>query len=95
MEDKIQAIREAYFDCVVGLKSTMKNHLSNIFSDKQEWIDLLFDTKNGKSLYNLRSEIAHGRVNSLSLEESKMIQKKLWDVQKIAFNYIVTVLKQT
>jgi len=95
LEDKIQAIKEAYFDCVVGLKSTLKNHLSNIFSDKQEWIDLLFETKNGKSLYDLRSEIAHGRLNSLSPEDNKMIQKKIWDVQKIAFNYIITVIKQT
>ena len=94
-EDKIQGVREAYFDCVVGVKSTLKNHLSNIFSSKLEWIDLLFNKKDGKSLYDLRSEIAHGRLNSLSFEERKIIQERLSDVQKIASTYIRTILNET
>jgi len=33
--DKIKAIREAYNDCVGGIKKTVKNHLENVLSDKR------------------------------------------------------------
>jgi len=92
--NKIESITKAFHDCIErSITKTMKEHLSNVFSDKPEWIELLFKDKSGKkSLYSLRSSIAHGSLNSLSPEESKLIQENIWNIQKIAFNYIAKIL---
>jgi hypothetical protein len=88
-----KAVEAAYFDCIVGIKKRLESHLLNVFRDETEPIELLFKLKvDGKTLYGLRNEIAHGRMDALSEVQREAVIMRAWDVERIAREYILKVL---
>lgn len=94
-ENKTRAITNAYFDCVVGLTRILKNHISHLFEQNSEPYKLLFEEKiDGKSLYDLRHEIAHGSADVLSEVQREQIRKRVSRAESLAREYIITVLEK-
>lgn len=92
--DPEKAAQAAYFDCIVGIRQRLESHLMNVFRDETEPIELLFKLKvDGKTLYELRNEIAHGRMDALSEAQCEVIFARAWDVERIAREYILKVLE--
>lgn len=92
--DPEKAAHTAYFDCIVGIKQRIQAHLVNIFCGDKEPVDLLFNLKvDGKTLYELRNEIAHGRTDALSEAQREAIFGRAWDVERTARKYILKVLE--
>ncbi len=88
------AIKTAYFDCVVGIKQRLKKHLEVVFVDNMEVVNLLFGTEvEGKTLYDLRNDIAHGRFDALSEAQREKIYTRAWDIESTARKYILKVLR--
>lgn len=92
--DPVKAINSAYFDCVIGIKKMLKEHLERVFADDPASVDLLFNTKiEGKILYDLRHIIAHGTADILSEVQREKIYDRVWDAERIARKYILKVLE--
>jgi len=45
-------------------------------------------------LYDLRHIIAHGTADALSAGEMERIRQRIWDVERIAAQYILSVFKK-
>jgi len=89
-----KAISMAYFDCVVGIKRRLRTHLEHVFTSDAEPIALLFGHEvEGKSLYDLRHEVAHGTTDALSEVQRDRIRQRVWDAERLARRYVLTVLE--
>jgi hypothetical protein len=90
-----RAIETAYFTCVVGIKTRLKEHLEQVMGSTHSGIGLFFDdTSNEKSLYNLRHTIAHGFHDVLRDEDLVRIGKNVFAVERFAGQYIWSILQR-
>lgn len=88
-----KAVKTAYFECIVGIRKRLESHLMNVFCYETEPIELLFKLEvDEKTLYELRNEIAHGRMDALSEVQREAVIARAWDVERIAREYILKVL---
>lgn len=95
-KNPVNTIKDSYFDCVIGIKTTLKRHLELVLPNDSDSIKLLFDEKiEGKTTYELRHCIAHGSLDLLTEKQVELITKRLEDVEKIANKYILEVLNKT
>jgi len=93
-DNPTEAIRRAYFDCVVSITQQLKRHFRHVFQSDPELFTLLFEQKvEGKSLYDLRHDVAHGSADALSEVQRERIQQRVWDAEKVARRYILTVFE--
>lgn len=89
-----EAIKSAYFDCIMGIKRRLKMHLEKVFVEDLESVNLLFNTKvEGKTLYDLRHTIAHGTMDALSEAQREMIYNRAQDAERLTRRYILKVLE--
>ncbi len=94
-DDPREAIERAYFDCVVSITQRLKGHLQHIFASDAESYTLLFKHKvEGKTLYDLRHYVAHGRANALSEAQREQIRQRVWDAERVARRYVWAVFEQ-
>lgn len=90
--DPAKAITTAYFECVVGARSLLRKHIGNIFRDSAIAERLVDATSAGPSLWDLRSDIAHGRLHLLSDREVALIEDALPTIERIAREYVRRIL---
>jgi len=89
------AISSMYFDCVVGVKKTLKRHLEFVLPNDTPKIKLFFeDEVDGKTLYDLRNDIAHGSLDILTEKQVVQLNSRLHEVEEISSRYILTVFKK-
>lgn len=93
IDDFKRTISQGYFDIVKSLRRTVEANLSNVFSPDDGPATLLFNRQGkNRSLYDLRSRVAHGSTDSLSAQERDVIRARLPEAEQIAQRYIMTVL---
>jgi len=92
-ENRINAITQAYVNCVLSINKILKSHLSRIFSDDPDSFKFLFEKDQRESLYDIRHKIAHGGLDILSNFERQKIADRIWDIEKIARKYFINILK--
>ena len=93
--DPIKAIQTAYFDCVVGLKAQLHQHLSLLFGADSPEVKAFFEASDGnESLYQLRHEIAHGGLENLDHTQVWRLASRLYHIQNLAARYLLEVLKR-
>jgi len=93
--DPQKFVTDAYFDCVGGLKKNIELQLKNAFPNDDKLWRLFFEKINKKSLYDIRSEIAHGKINTLNVNDIEEVRRRLRDVKNIALKYIYSVLERS
>jgi hypothetical protein len=89
-----EAIKKSYFDCVVGTRKMLDDHLIRVFNNDKVSMIMCRNTQNQKSLWNLRSDIAHGNLNLLSEDEVRFIETQLPKLEEIATAYIRKIMSK-
>lgn len=87
-----EAIQRSYFECVIGSRKLLDDHLKRVFGNSQVSEIMFSNSDIGKSLWNLRNDIAHGSLNLLSEGEIRFIAGQLLALENIARDYIRRVL---
>jgi hypothetical protein len=90
--DLMEAVKQAYFDCVVGSRKMLEAHLNHVFKDKQI-SHMMFNEKiQGKTLWQLRNDIAHGTLNIANEQELSIYTDRVHTIEEIARSYVQTIL---
>jgi hypothetical protein len=78
-----------------GIAKRVRTHLERLFTPQAEPVILLFKQRVARrTLYDLRHKIAHGGADTLSAHEMEHIRQRIWDVERIAAQYILSVFKK-
>jgi hypothetical protein len=92
-DNPTEAIKEANDICIYGAKKRLESNLNKVFASNSSYVDLLFKKDcSGRSLWDLRSDIAHGKINTLSETEVNRIRLHIGIVEKLALNYISNII---
>ena len=86
------AVSEAYFDCVVGVRRTLEDHLTRVFGNRTVSKVIFEDAVEGKTLWQLRNDIAHGSLNILSEAQLLFVTGQVSRLERIARSYLRQVL---
>ena len=87
-------MKEAYFDCESGIKKMVERQIKKVFKEDSFLLPIYTDKVNGKSLYDIRSEIAHGSIDTLNVDEIAIIESRIDDISKLSVNYVLAILYQ-
>jgi hypothetical protein len=88
----VKAINAAYFECVVGTRKMLEDHLGRVFGNSKA-SELMFKEKvEGKTLWQLRNDIAHGSLNVLSEAQFRFVTRCVGSLENIARSYLRKVL---
>lgn len=85
-------VQKTYTDCVYGIKNRIERQMNRAFKEGSKLRTVFNEKINKKSLYDIRSKIAHGDVNTLNVDEIDEINSRLYDMSNLAINYILSVL---
>jgi len=80
-------IDKAYFECNSGLKDMIKRQIKRAFKPDSYLQKIEID-----EIYSIRSKIAHGEIDTLNKDEIEFIDKKIYDIKKLAVNYVLSIL---
>jgi len=84
--DKIQ---RAYFECInQSIKNKLVEHLDRVFQSNVASNLIFAEDSNGKSLWKLRNDIAHGSLNLLSEVDTQYISNRVEELEIVARNYL-------
>lgn len=88
--DPEEFVRLAYFDCLGPLKSTTEKVVKRVFGENHPHLVSLFkkSKEDGRSLSQLRSDIAHGFISMLSRQEEMIIGRRLEEMARIANEFL-------
>ncbi len=88
----VKAINTAYFECVVGTRKMLEDHLNRVFGDSKASNLMFKEEVEGKTLWQLRNDIAHGSLNILSEAQIRFVTWRVSSLENIARSYLRKVL---
>jgi len=92
-EDPEMFIREAYFNCVVGLKEKTRRVAELVFGQDHPHLKLLFEKgPDGHSLNSIRGELAHGGVTLIDSDHEKLVRGRLREVASISKEFLTRLI---
>lgn len=90
-----KAISDAYFECIVGIKKNLAEHLGIVFGVDSHEADLLFrSTGDIPSLWDIRNSIAHGNLHALRPRDLHVVEARLADIQQLVRRYFLQVVSK-
>jgi hypothetical protein len=90
--DAAKAIRTAYFECIVGTRRILEEHLNRVFGDEKASTTMFKKEIEGKTLWQLRNDIAHGNLNILSEVQIQFLTRQVTGLENIARDYLRRIL---
>jgi len=93
-DDPFRIISNYYFKYVVGIKKNIENQLRFIFKGNEEFIKIFNKKIQKKTLYDIRSDIAHGSINPFNQEKINQIRKRLPELKHLSISYLKEILTQ-
>ena len=91
-EDLTRFIKEAYFDCVIGIKEKIKRIASLVFGDEHKHLSTLFKKQDGYSLNDIRGALAHGRMTILDKKHENIVKNRLSDISEISREFLTRII---
>jgi hypothetical protein len=86
-------IREAYFDCIVGLKEKTRRVVELVFGQEHSYINLLFEKgPDGHSLNSIRGQLAHGDVTQIDRDHEKLVRARLREIAVISKEFLTRLI---
>ncbi|QQG45567.1 MAG: hypothetical protein HYW89_01400 [Candidatus Sungiibacteriota bacterium] len=79
----------SYSQCIRSLRAKTELALAKVFGEDHEFTKGFFDSSEGKSIYRLRNDLAHGNFNLIDRDELHQIRNKLPLLEDIAFAFIM------
>ncbi|MHB8277747.1 MAG: hypothetical protein ACYDIA_08865 [Candidatus Humimicrobiaceae bacterium] len=89
-KDLNRLISEAYFNCVLSIRTNMMKALSKVFGEKHTYIKEYFN--GGDCIWALRGEVTHGEHSELTYDKYLKVWKKLSLLQDISKSFIMRVI---
>jgi len=84
-----EKVRRSYYECIHrGIADMLSFHLENVFQREDESKVIFIEKIGGKTLWDLRNEVAHGNLDLLNDEELHFINRRTPKLEKIASEYI-------
>lgn len=91
-KDPARFVREAYSECVGGLRAKTRLVAELAFGRKHPYVSLLFKKRNGYSLYDIRNKIAHGAFTLLNRDQVKLVRIRLGEMGEISNEFLTRVI---
>ena len=85
-------VREAYFDCVIGLNRRTRQIVELVFGTSHDYLDALFRKRDGHSLSEIRGMLAHGRLTLLDRDDEKLVRARLPEIARISREFLTRVI---
>ena len=86
-------VREAYFDCIVGLKEKTRRVAELVFGKGNRYLAFLFDKgTDGYSLTSIRGELAHGSVTLINRDHERLIRSRLHEIEEISREFLIRLI---
>jgi hypothetical protein len=76
---------------VQSLQKRLEFVMEQVFGPTHIYLDLLFSNSKGPSLADIRSRIAHGKISMLSPDDEKLIDKNLYQMSLISYEFILRI----
>ena len=89
-KDLNKLISEAYFNCVLSIRTNMIKAFSKVFGEKHPYIKEYFKCED--CIWALRGEIAHGEHSELTYDKYLKVWQKLSLLQDISKSLIMRVI---
>jgi hypothetical protein len=84
-----QTIEKAYWECIrQSVKKTLESHLDRVFGNDQISKTIFEEEVEGKTLWLLRNDIAHGNLNVLDQGATRFLERRVGVLEKIARDYL-------
>jgi hypothetical protein len=90
--DPERFVTEAYFDCVIGLNRRIRQIAELVFGTRHDYLDALFKKRDGHSLSEIRSMLAHGRLALLDRDDEQLVRARLPEIAKISREFLTRVI---
>jgi len=90
--DPRRFVREAYFDCEVGVIERIRRVTKLVFGEDHQYLSTLFEKRGGYSLTDIRGHVAHGGLSQLSPEDVELVGGRLHEVRTIASDFLMRVI---
>ena len=89
-KDLNKLISEAYFNCVLSIRTNMIKALSKVFGENHHYVKEYFN--GGDCIWALRGEIVHGEHSELTYDKYLKVWGKLSLLQDISKSFIMRVI---
>jgi len=87
--DPIDFVKKAYSECILSLRTKTQLALTKVFGLDHEFIKAFLEKSDGKTMYDLRNDLAHGSFNHIDRAEAHLIKSKLPVLEEIAYELII------
>jgi len=92
--DLIETIKEAYFECIIGTRGLLEEHLKRVLPNHPS-VGVLFKRRPAAdSLWGIRGRIAHGDLNLLSETDVLFVMTSLPALEDLVRSYVVAVVSR-
>ncbi len=82
-------VRKAYSECILSLRNKTQSALIKVFGLDHEFVRSFSEKSEGKTLYDLRNDLAHGSFNHIDRAETNLIKSKLPVLAEIVYELII------
>lgn len=88
----IKFVEKSYFDCVIGLAKRTRQITQLVFGKDNKAYKLLFKKKDGYSLSDIRSKLAHGSFTYIDKEHVKIVRSRLPEIEEISKEFLIRLI---
>ena len=84
-----KTVHKAYHDCIYeSIREKLEDHLDRVFKSDEVSRIMFKDKVDGKTLWRLRHDVAHGNLNVLSEAETRFLSRRVGVLENIARSYL-------
>lgn len=95
VKDPAEFVREAYFECIVGLKKKVRQAIELVFGEDHHYLKALFEKIDGESLSDLRGKLAHGSIALINREDERILRNRLGEIGFISHDFVTQVIRRS
>jgi len=89
--DPEKFVREAYFDCIVGITEKVRRVTETVFGADHAHYKAIFNKQDGYSLSEIRSRIAHGEFTLIDRDIEALVRKRCPEIAEICKEFLIRV----
>ncbi len=90
--DPYKFVEEAYIECIYGLKKKTRLIAEQVFGPDHAYLNALFEKRNGYSLSDIRSKLAHGAVTLLVKEDERLVRNRCGEIAEISKEFLTRII---
>jgi hypothetical protein len=85
-------VERAYWECVgTSIREMLEDHINRVLTEPQVSRLLFVEKVGGKTLWELRNDIAHGSLYILSDQETQLLSRRVPVLESVVRRYLTTI----